>query len=249
MTWKINEEGHIELKDGNPIYVAKDGSESTIGVDTISRLNNEAKEHREAKQAALEKLKMYEGIDDPVAARKAIETISKLDAKQLIDAGKVDEVKNQITQQFQTQLTEKEKAIQEYENKYNNLVINHVFANSEFVRDGVAVPRDMFEATFRKNFKIEDGKVSAFDKDGNRIYSREKTGEYADPEEALKILVDSHPQKEVILRANLGNGTGNKGGAGGQGQGRITRSQFEQLTPAEQTKVSGQILKGELKWG
>ena len=52
MSWKLDENNNIVLKDGNPVYIDANGVEKTVAVDTIARLNNEAKEHRIAKEEA-----------------------------------------------------------------------------------------------------------------------------------------------------------------------------------------------------
>lgn len=244
--WKLDENGNIVMRDGNPVCVNTNGDEQTVSVDTISRLNNEAKTHREAKEAALEKLKAFEGLD-AVKAREALETVSKLDANKLIDAGKVDEVKSQITAQLQGQIDEKSKALSDLQVKYDNMIINNLFANSEFIRNNVAVPRDMFEAKFRNNFKVENGQVVVYGNDGNRLYSKDHAGEYATPEEGLRILAEAHPQHESILRANTGSGTGSTGASGGSGGSRyMKRSDFVKLSPVQQSEFAQKMAKGEI---
>lgn len=244
--WKTDENGALVLKDGNPIYVDTNGDERTVKLETISRLNGEAKEQREAKEAALEKLKQYEGLD-AAKAREALEKLKAIDEKQLLDMGKVDELKQQITNNFQTQLNEKETALKELQTKYDDMLIGNVFANSEYVRNNINVPRDMYEAVFRKNFKVENGTVVAYDNNNNRLYSVENAGEFATPEEALKILTEHHPQKEVILRANVPSGSGSNGNGGGNGGGRyIKRSEFMKLSPAQQSAFAAKMRSGEM---
>jgi len=245
--WKLDAEGKMVLKDGNPIYVNSAGQEQTVEAGTITRLNGEAKEFRIAKEKAEEQLQKFAGLD-PDKAKAAIETVDKLDKKRLIDSGEVDKLQNQIKEQFTTQLNEKDSALSTLQSRLDNMVVGDVFKSSEFVRDGIAVPRDMFEATFRNNFKIEDGKVVAYGKDGNRLLSKTRAGEFADPEEALQILVEQHPQKEVIMKANTGNGTGNQGGGGNRGGGRtIARADFEKLSPSQQAETAGKVRAGEMK--
>jgi hypothetical protein len=189
--------------------------------------------------------KVFEGID-PNTAREALEKVSKLEAKELIDSGKVDEVKQQITQQFTTQLQEKEQLASKLQEKLDNMLVTNVFNSSEFVRDSLAVPRDMFEASFRGHFKVEDGNVVAYGKDGNRLFSKTRAGEYADPDEALQLLVEAHPQKDVIIKANAGNGTGNNGAGGTRvGNRTIKRSEFEGLAPNKQAEVIAKVRAGE----
>lgn len=244
--WKLDENGNIVMRDGNPVYVNTNGDEQSVAVDTISRLNNEAKTHREAKEAALEKLKAFEGLD-ATKAREALEIVAKLDANKLIDAGKVDEVKSQITAQLQGQIDEKTKALTDLQAKYDNMIVNNLFANSEFIRNNVAVPRDMFEAKFRGNFKVENGQVVVYGNDGNRLYSKERAGEYATPEEGLRILAEAHPNRDTILKANTGTGTGSNGASGGSGGSRyMKRSDFEKLSPAKQVEYAQKMRKGEI---
>lgn len=246
--WKLDADGKIEMKDGNPVYINASGQEMTIAQDTITRLNSEAKTHREAKEAAIASLKAFEGLDAD-KARKAIETVEKLDAKQLIDAGKVDELKQQITTQFTTQVAEKDKAYADLQSKYDSTLINNVFAGSEFIRNNIAVPRDMFEATFRSNFRIEDGQITVYGKDGNRLLSKSKAGEYATAEEAFQLLVESHPQKDVILKADVGNGSGSNGNGGNRPNTNATvkRADFEKLPALKQAEISGKVRAGEMQ--
>ena len=69
----------------------------------------------------------------------------------------------------------------------------------------------MVQATFGKAFKIEDGKVVAYDAHGQKIFSRTRPGEIADFDEALETLVEQYPHEEHILKGSGANG----GGAGG----------------------------------
>jgi hypothetical protein len=246
--WKLDADGHIVLKDGNPVYLNSSGQELSIAPDTITRLNSEAKTHREAKENAVNALKAFEGLD-ALQARKAIETVTKLDAKQLIDAGKVDELKHQITSQFTTQITEKEKAYAELQSKYDSILINNIFAGSEFLRNNIAVPRDMLEATFRNNFKVEDGQVHGYGKDGNRLLSKSKHGEYATAEEALQLLVEAHPQKDIIMKADLGSGSGSGGNGGNRVNNNVVmkRADFDKLPPVSQAEIAGKLRTGEMQ--
>jgi hypothetical protein len=244
--WKLDKDGKIELKDGNPIYVDANGAEMTVEGGTISRLNGEARQHRVEKEAAQTALKAFEGID-PAAARKAIDTVGKLDAKKLIDAGEVDRVKDEIGRTYQGQIAEKDKAIGDLTTQVQGMTRSHAFATSKFIQSRVAVPPEMFEATFGKNFKIEDGKLVGYHADGNKVYSKTRVGEIANLDEALEIIVDAYPHKDTILKAPDHSGSGNGGGGGGRGGGRVVRrAEFDKLPPHEQSNISAQARKGEV---
>src|SRR5690606_6729424 len=75
-TLEVDGKTYAEVQDGKPVYVEDDGKEVAFDApgtrNTISRLNAEAKSHREAKEAAEKALKGFEGIEDPAAAIKAL---------------------------------------------------------------------------------------------------------------------------------------------------------------------------------
>lgn len=249
--WKMDGDKIAVDGDGNPIYINSAGTESAIKGDAIATLNNEARTHRTAKETAEAALAKYKGADgkliDPDTAVKAIETIGKIDAKKLIDAGEVDKVKETIKAEFTQQLVDKDARITALEGDNNGMRIAKVFDGSEFVRDKLAVPKDMFEATFKSNFKIgEGGKVEAYGRDGNRLMSKTNVGEYATGDEALALLVESHPQKDVIMKAAQSGGSGNDGKGGSQGKGRvIKRGDFDAMNPGDQVAIAAAIQKGE----
>lgn len=245
--WKIDADGKIETKDGNPILVDASGAEKTMGIDTINRLNSEAKEHRIGKEKAEEKLLAFKDID-PTKAKEALEKLSKLGAKELIDSGEVERLKEQIKGEFTAQLTEKDGALNTATDRINKMLVDNMFSGSDFVRNGLMIPKDFFQSNFRENFKVEDGKVIAYDKAGNRLMSKERVGEYAEGDEAFKLLVDQHPSKEQILKKDAGNGSGNDGGAGGAGSGRMIRTaDFDKLTPQQQSETAAKAAKGEIQ--
>lgn len=246
--WKVTEDGTVEMKDGNPVYIDASGREMLVRHDTISKANAEAKSFREAKEALETQLKDYDGLDAKLA-REAIEKLKKIDAKQLIDAGKVDEVKQQIQSEYEKQLREKDSLADQLQQRLNNMQVDSIFSQSDFVRNNIAVPQDMFEASFRNYFKVEDGKIVAYDKSGNRLMSKQNIGEFATPDEALKLLVESHPQKDTILKADTGNGSGADGASGYRGTSSriVKRSEFETLPPMKQQEVIKKVTSGEVK--
>lgn len=245
--WKLDAAGNIvKGSDGNPVYVLADGSETTIAGDTISRLNGEAKTHREAKEQAQAALKKFEGID-PDAAKKAIETVAKIDTKKLLDAGEVDKVKAEIAGQYTTQLAEKDKLNSTLAQTLDSMRLGNAFSQSDFVRDRIAIPSEIFQGHFAKNFKVEEGKIVPYDSTGNKLFSKKRMGEVADFEEAISLIVDTYPHKDTILKANTGSGSGNNGNGGRSGSGLfVQRADFEKMTPADQAAIADKAGKGEV---
>lgn len=249
--WKMDGDKIATDANGDPIYIGADGREQTVAHDALARRNAEAKQHRERAEKAEEALNKYKDANgkliDPEVAVKAVDTVSKLDAKKLIDAGEVDKVKDDIKRQFEQQLAEKDTALTAAQQRIDAMLVDGVFKGSEFINERVAMPRDFFEAAMRSNFKVEDGKVVAYDRSGNRLMSKKSPGEYADPNEALELLVEQHPQKDTILKAPSGGGTGGGGGGGNRGTGRVVRrADFDQMAPADKAAAAQAAAKGEL---
>jgi hypothetical protein len=168
--WKMDGD-HLALdSSGNPIMILSDGTERVVQGDTISRLNGEAKQHRERAEKAEQALEVFKDVD-PAKAREAMDKLSKIDQKLLIDAGEIDKVRGEISQQYTAQLAEKDGALSKSQERINQLLIDREFGRSDFIASKIAVPREMFEATFGRNFKVEGDKVVPYGADGNPIYS------------------------------------------------------------------------------
>lgn len=219
MKLKLDENGNAVLQDGKPVYVHDDGKEVAFDapgtVATITRLNSEAKGHRERAENAEKAVKAFEGIDDPAAAKKALATVANLDAKTLVDAGEIETVKTEISKAFQLQLDEVTSKAQTLEQQLYAEKIGGSFSRSKFIADKLAVPADMVQATFGQNLKVEDGKVVAYDAQGQKIFSRARPGELADFDEAIETLVSQYPHRDHILKSSDANGGGAQGGGGG----------------------------------
>lgn len=219
-TVEVDGKQYAEIQDGKPVYVEDDGKEvafDAVGTRaTITRLNAEAKQHRERAETAEKTAKAFEGIEDASAARKALEIVANLDAKKLVDAGEIEKVKGEISKAFQAQLDEANTKAQTLEQQLYGEKIGGSFARSKVIAEKLAVPADMVQATFGNRFKIEDGKVVAYDANGNKIFSRARPGELADFDEALETLVDAYPYRDTILKASGATGGGAQNGNGQQ---------------------------------
>jgi hypothetical protein len=241
MKLKMDADGHVVVQDGKPVYVTDDGKDiafdAAATAATIARITEESKGFKSRAQAAEASLKTFEGIADPKAAKEALAKVANWGDKELVEAGKVEEIKAAAIKAVE----DKYKPIVEEANSLKAALhaekIGGSFARSKFISEKVAVPFDIVEARFGKNFKLEDGKVVAVDHAGNAIYSRANPGNPADFDEALEILVDAYPYKEHILKGTGANGGGARpnGGAGGGGK-QITRAEWNTLDPIAQAQ-------------
>jgi hypothetical protein len=248
MKLKLDDKGNVVLQDGKPVYTLDDGREvahdAAATVATISRLNGEAKAHREAKEAAEAKLKGFEGIEDGEAARKALETVKNLKDGELVTAGKVQEIKDAAAASAKQAVADATRAAEARERELttqvaqltadrDSRIIGGSFASSKFIGDRLAIPADIAQKFFGDRFKVEGGKLVPMDASGNPIFSATRHGEHADFEEAIAVMVNAYPHKEMILKASGATGGGAGGNGGGAGGKRtMTRAQFDALDHA-----------------
>lgn len=238
MKLKLDESGHVVVVEGKPVYVHDDGKEipfdAAQAIGKISQLNGENKAHREKAEGYAAQLKGFEGLDS-TAARDALDKLSKLDQKKLIDAGEVDKVRLEVSKVFEEKLSVSEAARKKADEALVKEMIGGNFARSAFIGEKLAIPVDFVQAQFGRNFGIEDGRVVATDSSGNKVYSRERPGELASFDEALAILVENYPQKAMILKGSGQSGSGANGGGGDAGGSKkIKRSEWTQKAASEQ---------------
>ena len=241
MKLKLDADGHVIVQDGKPVYVGDDGKDIVFDAagtaSTIERITTESKGYKTRAQEAEGKLKAFEGIDDPKAAKDALAKVANWGDKELVEAGKVEEIKTAAI----TAVEEKYKPIVEkvgtLEAALHAEKIGGSFARSKFITDKIAVPADIVQARFGQNFKLEDGNVVAYDASGNKLYSKANPGNPASFDEALELLVDAYPYKDHILKGTGGSGSGKpagQGGNGGDGKKQMARADFNKLPPSDQ---------------
>lgn len=247
MPWKVDDKNALVLTDGNPVWIADDGKELTVQGNTIQRLNNEAKTHREAKEAAETRLAAFKDIPDPVAAKKALDTLKDVDLSKMVGMNKLDEAKQEINRQWGEKYGAVEKERDTLRSQLDNMVLSSTFSGSKFMQERVAIPAEMMVATFGRHFKIEENKVVPYDHAGAKLLSKKRMGEYADFDEALEMFVDGYPHKDAVLKAPNSSGTGNNGNGGVRpGSKVMRRSDFNALGPMDQAAAAGKMRTGEL---
>ena len=242
-TLEINGATYAEVLDGMPVFVDDSGKEVPVDVAntraTISRLNAEAKSFREAKEAAEARLKAFEGIEDADDARKAIELARNIKDGELVAAGKVEEIKAAAKRAAEEQVAATNKAHAEELNRlrsehdgllrqYHGEKVGSAFKGSSFVKEKTLLPPSAAQAVFGQSFKVEDGNLVAYDRSGNKVFSRGRPGEVASFEEAIELLVDEYPERDQIVRGNNNGGLGSRGGAAG-----MANAELAKLPPTE----------------
>lgn len=249
--WKLDANGAVEMRDGNPVYIDSAGKELILAADTVSRLNGEAKEHRERAERAETALRDFQPlIDAKIDGKKAMEavgTVKDLAAGDLIKKGEVDRVRAEIQSTFTAQIEEKDKAIATLSSDLNSLHLDNAFKSSEWVKNNIAIPVDMLQAVFGKNFKRENGELAGYDEKGQRLLSTKNGGEYATFDEAIARLVDGYGSKDAILKGGGHSGTGNGGAGGANGGARVVkRADFDTMEPGKKAQLASEMREGKV---
>lgn len=244
MPFEIDSTGAVVTQevDGRklPVFVHADGKkvpfdpDATLG--TISRLNGEAKAHREAKEAAETRLSAFKDISDPAAALKALGIVKNLDDKKLVDAGEVDRVKADVVRSMDEKYKPVVDRANELEQALYSEKIGGSFSRSKLIADKFIIPADIAQKAFGQHFKIDAGRIVATDARGNTLYSRTRSGELADFDEALEMIVDDYPHKASILKGTGASGSGAQGSSGHGGGKVIKESEFNALKPKDRAQ-------------
>jgi hypothetical protein len=256
----LDKDGKPQFNDkGHPFFMQDGGSEPVAidpdGLyDQVRAKGGEAATYRKEKEELAAKLKAYDGLD-PEAARKALEVAKMVEDGKLLDAGKLDELKakhqaesaqkvSSLEKALADEKTNGVKAVQEKEQMIHNLLVKNAFSESAFLREKTVLPPDFAYASLSKHFTVEyqngNPVVIAKDGQGNILFSTATPGQNASPEEAIRILIEQHPQRDSLLKAPApGGGSGAQPGSGRSGVAGKTMSRvaFDALGPAAKVKT------------
>lgn len=226
---KLDENGNAVLKDGEPVYII-DGAEVTFNaaavhasLTTVRRERDEAKTENERLQASLKRF--GSGEEQLEAAAKKLKLAVNLDEKTLAEAGKLDDViANRLKTHTEASASEKaalESRVGELSGKLRTVLISSKFGKTPLA-NGLYLTPDAIEAMFGPHFEVDGDDVVAYrdpQSKKDKIYSKKDPGRLADFDEALEVVVTSHPNyKKWKKPMNVSGGDapgGDSGGAGG----------------------------------
>jgi len=212
MKYVLDKNGNIMIgPNGQPMV--KDGDKKfeidAIGANKkIADIVAESNDRRKRLGEATTALSAFEDIEDPAAAIKALQTVASMDDDRKAE---IEKVTNNINQSWETKQKtwDDEKTV--LESKLFDSNVGNNFATSKTVGKTVLSP-NIAKATFSNNFK-NDG--TAVDDAGNQILSVATPGQPAKFDEALTILINSHPDKDSIWKSTVEGGGGYAAGASG----------------------------------
>lgn len=131
-------------------------------------------------------------------AMAALDTVKNLEDKTLVDAGEVEKVRTEAVRALEEKYAPIVKERDDLSQKLTAEKIGGSFARSKFIAEKMSIPADLVEARFGSNFQVVGDAVTAFDRDGNKIFSAARPGEAAGFDEALSILVEHYATTRTI---------------------------------------------------
>lgn len=241
LTLKRDEETQAPAitEDGKIIYLDDNGAELPLDpaamYQKINDLGKQNKTDRTNYTTLRNKYKLFEGIEDldtwKTEADSALETVKNFNEKDWLEASKVEALKKDMKDAYDTKLSAKDTAmadlqkahqmaIQAKDSQIRSLMVSTKFASSSYFngeKRKTNLNPEIAEAYFGKHFKVEqEGEktfLRAYDVHGDVINSKLNPGEPADFEEAMGIIINNYPGKDSILIAP-GGGSGAPGGGG-----------------------------------
>jgi len=247
MRLKLNDDGFAFVSDdGHPVYLLDDEGKEEQAVDVpalytkVPALTQEATKYRKQRNEVRDSLKLFEGVEDladwKTKAEQAIETVQNLKDKELVDAGKVEQIKSamkdahaqelrEIKASYDTKINEMQGSLSNKDGKIYDLMVKSNFHKSPFFSGSEQNPPktillpDIAYKYFKDHFKVEEGDngdlvTIGYDIKGNQLYSPKRPGELADFDESMQQIINSYAGKDDIMRPAKG-GSGATGGSGG----------------------------------
>lgn len=274
MPYKI-ENGQIVLKDGLPVFVRDDGNETTVDYSKmlaeIGSVTSESIARKKELREYKDRLKTFEekfGNLDADEAKKALELMRNIDQKELIKAGEKDAAIRQAIESkekeyipklksFEQKLSELSSELQRKDSIISRQMIEGQLAINSYLNKATRTTPDVRASILGKHFKIEDvnGELRpvAYKSDGEKLYSPINPGQLCTFDEAVEILWNSYPNKDVYaVNLNSGSGsTGNPGGSGNAGVQYFTKEEWTRTISSakseDQKKLITALTTGKIK--
>lgn len=248
----VDEKGNpiVEVLDDDGKVKDEYGVDAIHLLDKIPDLNKEAKDQREAKEKLEKQLKEFADIDDPAAAKAALEKLADLEKNGKLNTENIDKIKadllkveqekyDKMVREFQEMIAEKDTTISSQQEDIFDSLVTTKFDNSPYFtgkEPKTLLPAAVAKSYWKGNFKVEKndrtGKndVVPYDQNGEVILSRQRPGEVADFNEAMGILID---KSEEGFKSRILPPSGGSGAPGGGGNGSGYNQQLKDM-PADQ---------------
>lgn len=204
--------------DGEPKKPTISDSEAKLLKEVMEKKNALKKAQEEA-LALKNSLKEFEGID-PAAVKALLAEKAEKETQALEAKGEWERLKAQMAQQhanemaaLQTQLNELREASGMSQKTIAELTVGTAFAQSEFIKEELALTPSKSRVVYGTHFEHVDGKVVGYDKPAgakDRTMLVDASGEPLPFEAALRAIVDADPDRDQLLRSKTKSGADSK---------------------------------------
>jgi hypothetical protein len=209
-----NEPSHESSNDSGEEGANKQKPKTT---DAEAKLLKEVMDKKNAlkktaeEKAALElQLKAFEGID-PVAVKELLKQKAEQETKELEAKGDWERLKASMAEEhkaekeaLQAQLDALKGESENGKKIIDNLTVGQTFAQSEFIKDELALTVNKARVVYGDHFEHVDGVVVAYDKPKGakeRTMLVDASGEPMTFDAALRKIVDLDPDRDQLLRS------------------------------------------------
>lgn len=233
MPWDMDENGMMQLENGNPVWVSETGEKKAVDYPAMSKrlseVNAESKMRKEKLRALEDRYAALAEVDDlPAYLDKAKQAIDMMEHAPDKDKAIEEQVKSRleaVTQPLKAQieardkkLAEKDKALADIQALYHSVTVKTDVLNSKLLNERIK-PEDrpfLHRELIRSGTVGEDGKVVYRFDDGEMIYG--ENGDAATADEAVLAILKKlgiDPAAKLISQSGASGTGANPGGASG----------------------------------
>lgn len=238
---KRDASGAVVVVGEKPVIVDENGKESEFDIENtiaaVKERNATIVQMREELRTTSSKLELFAGLE-PDKARAALDTVSKMDLKKLVDAGQLDQAVTTLKAEHEKALSAAKAELESVQQKFKSSQIAAAFAGSQFLKEKVAnTPVALLQTYFERHFGLdESGAVVGLDGSGKPVYSSNNPSQVAGFDEAIERFIGASPFRDSIITSGQQSGSGTPPNSRGSASGKMTRKQFDDLPPAEKAK-------------
>jgi len=216
------------------------GFKTLSEIEGLSSALGKERGRADAAEKALKALQgKLEGFDLE-AGRQAMEQVARMTQDQKDREAQWEQNVQQRLGPVQKERDELAAKLKDAEARYDSMLVDRALADSAFIRDKVSrdpIHQSYVREHFRSAFKVEDGRIVAYDASGQKMFGTD--GQPCDVDAALSRLVNALPNGQSLLAGSTASGSGAAAGTGGVPAGAkvMKRSQFDALSPADKMKA------------
>ncbi len=228
MPYVMTENGNIKIgTNGHPL-VTEDGNEKEFEIDAIAagakigEISAEAKKYRTERNDYRDKFEPFKDLDLS-KANEALQLVENMGDDHKVE---MTNLKETLTEAWQGKVSELEANNKELSDKLFESNVVAKIRSSDLI-DTTHLPASIFVSTFKDQFQ-QDGSATHWD--GRTILAKENPSENASTQEALAVLLNTHPERDKLLKSSgAHSGASNNQEPSGGRQPNVNKSSFDKI--------------------